>query len=464
MLKTYLLAIDDGHFFKLTEFINNEVTMITKDIIERVKDSANIFEVVSEYISLKKQGVYYVGLCPFHDDHHPSMKVSPNRGTYHCYSCDAKGDAIKFVQEIEHVSFPEAVRRLANKYGISIPSEEKSEEEKKHARLLTNLYKTNVWVAKFYVNALTKSAEDSAVKQYIRMRGISDEILSKFLIGYSPADTSLFANAYKAAGLYFNNAKILGLGFVGRGFVKDRYAGRLIFPWFNTAGKVVGFGARKLDERTHGVEQKYINSQESEIYHKNSELYGLYQAKSAIIKTGKVNMVEGYTDVLAFHQAGIENVVANAGTALTQQQVMLLAHYCKTVTLIYDSDEAGLRATLRAIPMLLKAGLSVQVLRLPQGEDPDSFVHKTPADQIQPTLDANEQTFLDFMHTAMVKDIANPDLRSTGVKQMLQTLATIPSPITQESYLQECSRVTGYSVEELKGEIHNGILNCNNSE
>lgn len=427
--------------------------MITKDIIEQVKDKANIVEVTSEYISLKKQGVYYVGLCPFHDDHHPSMKVSPNRGTYHCYSCDAKGDAIKFVQEKEHVSFPEAVRRLANKYGISIPSEEKSEEEKKHDRLVANLYKTNAWVAKFYVDALTKSAQESAVKQYIRMRGISDEILSKFQIGYSPADTSLFAKAYKEAGLYFNNAKILGLGYVGRGFVKDRYAGRLIFPWFNTAGKVVGFGARKLDERTHGVDQKYINSQESEIYHKNSELYGLYQAKDAIAKAGKVYMVEGYTDVLAFHQAGVENVVANSGTALTQQQVALLSRYCKTVTLIYDSDEAGIHATMRAIPMFLQQGMTVNVLLLPEGEDPDSFIHKSTLDTIQQTLDTNEQNFLDFMYTAMVKDIADPDLRSTGVKQMLQTLATIPSPITQESYLQECARVTGYSVEALKVEM-----------
>lgn len=433
--------------------LNNESTMITKDIIERVKDSANIVDVVSDYAPLKKQGVYYVGLCPFHDDHHPSMKVSPNRGTYHCYSCDAKGDAIKFVQEKENVSFPEAVRRLANKYGISIPSEEKSEEEKKHDRLITNLYKTNAWVAKFYVDALAKSADDSPVKQYIRMRGISAEILDKFHIGYSPADTSFFAKAYKEAGLYFNNAKILGLGYVGRGFVKDRYAGRLIFPWFNTAGKVVGFGARKLDERTHGVDQKYINSQESEIYHKNSELYGLYQAKDAIAKAGKVYMVEGYTDVLAFHQAGIENVVANAGTALTQQQVMLLARYCKTVTLVYDSDEAGLRATLRAIPMLLKAGMSVKVLRLPEDEDPDSFVHKTSPDTVQQTLTANEQNFLDFMYSALVKDVTNPDQRSAGVKQMLQVITAIPSPITQESYIQECSRVTGYSIEALKGEM-----------
>lgn len=426
--------------------------MITKDIIEQVKDKANIVEVTSEYISLKKQGVYYVGLCPFHDDHHPSMKVSPNRGTYHCYSCDAKGDAIKFVQEKEHVSFPEAVRRLANKYGISIPSEEKSEEEKKHDRLVANLYKTNAWVAKFYEDVLANSADNSAVKQYIKMRGISDEILAKFQIGYSPADTSLFAKAYKEAGLYFNNAKILGLGYVGRGFVKDRYADRVIFPWFNVAGNVVGFGARKLDERTHGVDQKYINSQESEIFHKNSELYGLYQAKSAIMKAGKVYMVEGYTDVLAFHQVGIENVVANAGTALTQQQVMLLARYCKAVTLIYDSDEAGLRATLRAIPMLLKAGMSVKVLRLPEDEDPDSFV-KTSPDTVQQTLTANEQNFLDFLNSALVKDITNPDQRSARVKQMLQVITAIPSPITQESYLQECSRVTGYSVEALKAEM-----------
>lgn len=427
--------------------------MITKDIIEKVKDSANIVDVVSDYVPLKKQGVYYVGLCPFHDDHHPSMKVSPNRGTFHCYSCDAKGDAIKFVQEKENVSFPEALRRLANKYGISIPSEEKSEEEKKYDRLVSNLYKTNAWVSKFYVDALAKSAEDSAVKQYIKMRGISDEILTKFQVGYSPATTSLFAKAYKEAGLYFNNAKILGLGYVGHGFVKDRYAGRLIFPWFNTAGKVVGFGARKLDERTHGVDQKYINSQECEIYHKNSELYGLYQAKDAIMKTNKVYMVEGYTDVFAFHQAEIENVVANSGTALTQKQVTLLARYCKNVTLIYDSDEAGIHATMRAIPMFLKQGMVVNVLLLPEGEDPDSFIHKSQADTIQQILNTNEQNFLDFMHSALVKDIVNPDLRSAGIKEMLKLIATIPSPITQESYLQECSRVTGYSIEALKAEM-----------
>lgn len=427
--------------------------MITKDIIERVKDSANIVDVISDYIPLKKQGVYYVGLCPFHDDHHPSMKVSPNRGTYHCYSCDAKGDAIKFVQEKENISFPESVRRLAAKYNISIPSEEKSIEERKHERLIGNLYKTNAWVAQFYVDALAKSADDSAVKQYIKMRGISDDILAKFQIGYSPADISLFAKAYKESRLYFNNAKLLGLGYVGRGFVKDRYAGRLIFPWFSTAGKVIGFGARKLDERTHGVDQKYINSHESEIYHKNSELYGLYQAKNAIVQAGKVYMVEGYTDVLAFHQAGIENVVANSGTALTQQQITLLSRFCKTITLIYDSDEAGVRATMRAIPMFLKQGMTVKVLLLPDGEDPDSFIHKSSTDTIQQTLNANEQTFLDFMHSALVKDVTNPDLRSAGVKEILKAIAAIPSPITQETYIQECSRMTGYSGEALKAEM-----------
>ena len=427
--------------------------MITKDIIERVKDAANITSVVSEYISLKKQGVYNVGLCPFHDDHHPSMKVAPNRGTYHCYSCGAHGDAIKFVQEMDKVSFPEAVRRLAAKYNILIPSEEKSEEEKRHDRLIANLYKTNAWVAQFYSDALANSSEGSAVKQYVKMRGISADILAKFQIGYALADTSLFAAAYKQAGLYCNNAKILGLGRVDRDGVHDRYAGRLIFPWFSVSGKVVGFGARKLDKRTHGVDLKYINSQESEIYHKNSELYGLYQGKNAIVKADKVYMVEGYTDVLAFHQAGIENVVANAGTALTQQQVMLLARYCKSVTLVYDSDEAGLRATLRAIPMLLKAGLSVKVLRLPEDEDPDSFIHSTSTDNIQLTLATREQPFIDFMHSVLVKDVTNPDLRSAGVKQILQAIASIPSAITQESYLQECTRVTGYSVEALKREF-----------
>lgn len=361
-------------------------------------------------------------------------------------------DAIKFVQEMDKVSFPEAVRRLASKYHIVIPSEERTEEERKHDRLIANLYKTNAWVARFYSDALANSSEGSAVKQYVKMRGISADILAKFQIGYAPEDTSVFAMAYKQAGLYYNNAKILGLGRVDRDGVHDRYAGRLIFPWFSVSGKVVGFGARKLDKRTHGVNQKYINSQESEIYHKNAELYGLYQAKNAIVKADKVYMAEGYTEVLAFHQAGVENVVANAGTALTTQQVTLLSRYCKTVTLVYDSDEAGMRATLRAIPMLLKAGLSVKVLRLPEGEDPDSFVHHTPTGTILHILEANEQSFIDFMHSALADGVADPDLRSAGVKQMLQTIAAIPSPITQESYLQECSRVTGYCIEALRAE------------
>lgn len=427
--------------------------MLTKDIIERVKDSANIVDVISDYVSLKKQGVFHVGLCPFHDDHHPSLKVSPNRGTYHCYSCDAKGDAIKFVQEKENVSFPEAVRRLANKYGISISSEEKSEEEKKHDRLVANLYKTNAWVADFYIDALKNSPVDSAVKQYIGMRCISDEVLTKFQIGYAPEDTKIFASAYKQAKFYLNNAKLLGLGYVGRDGVHDRYAGRLIFPWFNTSGKVVGFAGRKLDERTKGVEQKYINSQESEIFQKNAELYGLYQGKNSIMKANKVYMVEGYTDVLAFHQAGIENVVANSGTALTRKQVELLSYYSKNITLVYDSDDAGIHATMRAIPMLLKQGMTVNVLLLPEGEDPDSFIHKSSSDTILQTLNANEQNFLDFMYSVLIKDVTNPDLRSAGVKEILKAISAIPSPVTQESYLQECAKVTRYSVETLKAEM-----------
>ena len=211
--------------------------------------------------------------------------------------------------------------------------------------------------------------------------------------------------------------------------------------------------ASSTEQRTHGVDQKYINSQESEIFHKNSELYGLYQAKYAIVKTGKVYMVEGYTDVLAFHQAGVDNVVANSGTALTQQQVMLLARYCKTVTLIYDSDEAGKYATMRAIPMFLKHGMTVNVLLLPEGEDPDSFIHKSHVDTIRQTLNTSEQNFLDFMFSAMVKDVANPDLRSTGVKEMLKVIAVIQSPITKETYIQECSRLTGYSVQSLMAEL-----------
>lgn len=427
--------------------------MITKEIIEKVKDAANIVDVVSEYITLKKQGIYYVGTCPFHEDHDPSLKISPNRGTYHCYACNSKGDTIRFVQEIERVSFPEAVRRLANKYSISIPSEERTEEEKKHDRLVSNLYKTNAWVLAFYVDALNRASDDSAVKQYIRSRGITTDTLEKFSIGFSPEDTSLMSTAYKQAGLYFNNAKLLGLGYISREGVVDRYAGRLVFPWYSTSGKVIGFGGRKLDERTHGVDQKYINSQDSEIYHKNAELYGLYQAKSAIVKTGKVYLVEGYIDVLAMYQAGIENVVANSGTAITEQQIKLLSRYCKNVTLVYDSDNAGLRATLRAIPMFLKSGIATKILSLPDGEDPDSYIRKTASNNVQTNFKNYEQNFINFMYSVLVKNILDPDLRSAGMKEILNTIAVISSPITQESYLQECSRVTGYSVEAIKDEM-----------
>ena len=429
--------------------------MIDRLTIDKIMDATNIVDVVSEFVTLKKTGVNYKGLCPFHDDKTPSFIVSPSKGICHCFACGKGGNSINFLMEHEQMTYPDALRWLAKKYNIEIKERELTAEEQQAATERESMFIINNWALGYFHDILHNDTDGRAIgMQYFRSRGFRDDIIEKFQLGFAPSRRNALSQAALKEGYKAEYLVKTGLCYKrDDGELVDRYAGRVIFPWLTVSGKVNAFGGRVLDSRTKGVQQKYVNSPESEIYHKDHELYGLYQAKRAIAKEDTVYMVEGYTDVLAFHQAGIENVVANSGTALTQLQVMLLARFCKTVTLIYDSDEAGLRATLRAIPMLLKAGMSVQILRLPKGEDPDSFVHNTTPVNVQQTLDNSEQNFLNFMHSALVKDVTDPDLRSSGVKEMLKVIAVIPSSITQESYLQECSRVTEYSVEALKREF-----------
>ena len=344
--------------------------MIDKPTIARIMDATNIVDVVSEFVSLKKRGVNYIGLCPFHNDSHPSFSVSPSRGICHCFTCGKGGNAINFLMELEQMTYPDALRWLANKYHIEIKERELSSEEKERENERESMFIVNEWASQFFQDILQNDVDGRAIgMQYFRSRGFRDDIIRKFKLGFAPASrTALFDEAmrkgYKpqflvATGLCFRVDKDEASNKSGEDKYLDRFSGRAIFPWFSVSGKVVAFGGRVLDSRTKGVNQKYVNSPDSDIYHKERELYGLYQAKKAIAKENCVFMVEGYTDVISMHQCGIENVVANSGTALSVHQIRLLHRFTNNIVLLYDGDEAGVHAALRGTDMLLEEEMNV---------------------------------------------------------------------------------------------------------
>ena len=320
--------------------------MIDHATVERIKDAANIVEVVSEFVTLRRSGANYKGLCPFHDEKTPSFYVSPARGMCHCFSCGKGGNPIGFLMEHEQMTYPEALRWLANKYHIEIRERELTDYEKREQSERESMFIVNEWAMKYFQDKMQNDPDGIAIgMQYFRSRGFRDDIIQKFQLGYDLVDRRAFAVA--ALGKGYKEEFILKTGICyknDRGELIDRYAGRVIFPWIGISGKVVGFGGRLLDSRTKGVNQKYVNSPDSEIYHKDRELYGLYQAKKAIAKEDRVFMVEGYTDVISMHQCGIENVVANSGTALSTHQIHILHRFTSNITLLYDGDAAGIHA------------------------------------------------------------------------------------------------------------------------
>lgn len=436
---------------------------MNQETIDRIKAAIDVVDVVGDYVELKKRGASYVGLCPFHDDHSPSFYVSPSRGTWRCFVCDEGGDAISFVMKKEMVSFIEALKILARKYSIEIPERYLPKEEWIRQKQTKAMLAVNEVTMQYYEASLAGSVG----VEYFRRRGFTDETMQKFHVGFAPERSDVIG-AVKEKGLEmkyllpsetdvtFKSGNTIhvenGVGTVKQvdGRFVDAFAGRVMFPWFNVNGKVVGFGGRKLDEATHGVEMKYRNSPDSIVYHKSRELWGLYQAKAAIARAHEAYMVEGYTDVMSLHQTGIENVVANSGTALSEDQVKLLARFAKTVTIIYDADKAGIAAANRAIPILLRFGINVNVVLLPEGEDPDSFCRQHSKDEVEAYLTAHKQDFVAFMNATLLASSTSTVEQAQALHAILDNIRLVQDTILRELFIKELAEISGIDIETIK--------------
>ena len=404
-------------------------------------DATNIVDVVGEFVTLRKAGVNYKGLCPFHDDTTPSFMVSPSKQICKCFACGEGGTAINFLMKHEQITYPEALRWLAKKYNIEIQEKELTDEERQQQSDRESMFIVNEWAKTYFQEILKNDPDGIAIgKQYFRSRGIRDDIVEKFCLGFALPQKDALAKAAQKAGYQVEFLEKTGLCIKNEKGLYDRYAGRVIFPWLNVSGKVVAFGGRLLDARTKGVQQKYVNSPDSEIYHKDHELYGLYQAKKAIAKEDRVYMVEGYTDVIAMHQSGIENVVANSGTALSVYQIKLLRRFTQNITLLYDGDEAGIHAAMRGTDMLLAEGMNIKVLLLPDGDDPDSFAKKHSAQELKDYIEKNQTDFITFKTRLTVENVTDPVKRSEAISGIVKSISVIPDQILRSTYLSELSQ------------------------
>ena len=418
--------------------------MIDQATIDRILDAAQIVDVVSEFVTLKKRGVNYVGLCPFHDDKTPSFSVSPAKGLCKCFACGKGGNAVHFIMEHEQMTYYEALKWLAKKYHIEVKERELTNEEKEAQGLRESLFVVNEFARDYFQNILYNHIDGKSIGMtYFRQRGIRDDIVRKFQLGYSTSARDGLAKEALRKGYKKEFLIKTGLCYEKEdGSIRDRFWGRVIFPWFNISGKVLAFGGRVLDNRTKGVSQKYVNSPESEIYSKRRELYGIYQAKSAIVKHDCVYMVEGYTDVIAMHQCGLENVVANSGTALSEEQIRLLHRFTSNITLLYDGDAAGIKASIRGIDMLLAEGMNIKVLLLPDGEDPDSFARKHNATEFQQYIADHEENFIRFKTNLLMDEAKNdPIKRATLIADMAHSIGLIPNEIIRYECLKECAAI-----------------------
>ena len=444
--------------------------MIDKPTIARIMDSTKIEEVVSEFVTLKKRGINYIGLCPFHNDSHPSFSVSPTRGICHCFTCGKGGNAVNFLMELEQMSYPDALRWLAKKYNIEIQEREMTNEEKQRESERESMYIVNDWAAKYFQDILQNDVDGRAIgMQYFRSRGFRDDIIRKFQLGFAlPQRTALFDEAVKkgynpkyltATGLCFKVDKDEAGNRSGQDQYLDRFSGRAIFPWTSVSGKIVAFGGRVLDSRTKGVNQKYVNSPDSEIYHKERELYGLYQAKKAIAKEDCVYMVEGYTDVISMHQCGIENVVANSGTALSIHQIRLLHRFTSNIVLLYDGDAAGVHAALRGTDMLLEEEMNVKVLLLPEGDDPDSFARNHTAEDFRKYIEDHQVDFIQFKTDISLRGVTDPVKRSQAINSIVESISKIKNQITRASYITDCAHRLGVNEAIIVNALNNFVRN-----
>ena len=437
------------------------MVVIDRATIDKILDAAQIVDVVSEFVTLKKRGTSYVGLCPFHDDKTPSFYVSPAKGVCKCFACGKGGSAVHFIMEHEQMTYPEALKWLAKKYHIEVKERELSNEEKEAQSVRESLFVVNEFARDYFQNILYNHIDGKSIGMtYFRQRGIRDDIVKKFQLGYSTSTKDALAKEALRKGYKKEFLLKTGLCYEKEdGSLRDRFWGRVIFPWFNISGKILGFGGRVLDSRTKGIAQKYVNSPESEIYSKRKELYGIYQAKSAIVKYDNVYMVEGYTDVIAMHQCGLENVVANSGTALSEEQIRLLHRFTSNITLLYDGDEAGIKASIRSTDMLLAEGMNVKVLLLPDGDDPDSFARKHNSTEFRQYIADHEENFIRFKTNLLLKDTKNdPIKRAILISDMAHSIGLIPNEIIRYACLKECASILNVDEQIIQNEIKKVVL------
>lgn len=434
--------------------------MIDQPTIDRILDAANIVDVVSEFVTLRKRGINYVGLCPFHSDKSPSFYVSPAKNICKCFACGEGGTAVHFIMKHEQLTYFDALRYLAKKYNIEIQERELSEREKQVRSDRESMLIVNSWAQKYFTTQLYEHQEGKAAGlRYFAERGFREDTIRKFQLGYSLDQRDALYKAATKSGYKKEFLEKTGLVIAyDNGGVNDRFRGRVIFPVHTLSGKVVAFGGRvlKKDEKT----AKYVNSPESEIYHKSNELYGIYFAKQAIVKADRCFLVEGYTDVISMHQAGVENVVASSGTALTQGQIRLIHRFTSNITVLYDGDAAGIKAALRGIDLLLEDGMNVKVVLLPDGEDPDSFARKHNATQFAEFIKQNETDFIRFKTRLLLDDAGtDPIKRSSLIADIIKTVAILPDNIARSLYIRECSAMMEIDEMLLLNEVNKIRLN-----
>lgn len=424
--------------------ISNRMSRISPETIQRILAAVKIEEVVGDYVKLRRHGSSLRGLCPFHNERNPSFSVSPSRGICKCFTCQKGGTAVSFLMEIEGWSYQEAMRHLAAKYNIEVEERELTPEENERITERESMMAVNEMALKHFSSNLTDTDDGRDIGlSYFRHRGINDLMIKKFQLGYALEGLTVLYDYATQKGFSEKYLEATGLcARRERGGMYDRFRGRVIYPVFSVSGKVVAFGGRTL--RNDKKIAKYVNSPESAVYHKSNELYGLYQAKQAIARANKTILVEGYMDVISMHQNGVENVVASSGTALTVNQIKLIRRFSENVTVIYDSDPAGIKASLRGIDMLLAEGLKIKVLLLPEGEDPDSFSQSHTTQELQDYIAANETDFIRFKTDILLKDThGDPTARADAINSVIRSISMVSDPVTRDVYVAECSRLMG---------------------
>lgn len=428
--------------------------VIKKETIDVIMDTARIEEVVGDFVNLKRRGTNLLGLCPFHNEKTPSFNVSPIRGIYKCFGCGKAGNSVNFIMDHEHYSYPEALRYLAEKYNIAIEEDEKTPEFNQEQLQRESLLITTEFARKYFSRQLHETEEGKSIGlSYFYEREFTEATIEKFQLGYSPEAWRAFTDEALANGYLKVNLEKTGLTVISEDKIFDRFRGRVMFPIHNITGKVIAFGARIL--KTDAKAAKYLNSPESDIYHKSKILYGIYFAKKSIIAKDECFLVEGYTDVISMHQAGIENVVASSGTSLTVEQIRLIGRYTKNITVLYDGDPAGIKASIRGIDLILEEGLNVKVVLFPDGDDPDSFARKHSTYEVADYIKESAQDFIRFKTSLLLKEVANDPVRKAGlIRDIVETIAKIPDPILRETYTRECSVLMEINEQTLISELN----------